>query len=328
MTAPAITVPLQFKRRTGQACLLKRDQRRAKPTRSFATIQAYETHTSVKGKVFRKRKYFVKLSGNGCNHDSGSLKPLVARSPYSKETGKPDRNLVVKVGGKDHDEYGNRLRSNAQYKAIDKAKKYYDNTSILPSVDIARHATKRQKSGSSSKMGKHRSEGREGLCCTMEGLLLNMDIHSLRIGCPDPSNKEIFHYAFNESIAAQIGIHPKRLQRNLEILEAAGIIGMQRQWEKLESGEYVGEASAIWFTRDFMKAFGMLDTFNRTSEQLTAHNKVKAQRGVKTPEQIKAEATDKLCQAAANIAGKKTVKRFVNELFTFIDTDDSPPNSG
>ncbi len=332
MTAPATTAPLQFKRRCGQSCLLKRKQLREfrklqKNTRTFGEKQAYESHTSVKDKAFRKRKYFVKPHGNGCFHEPANLKPLIARSPYRADTGKPDRDIIIKIGKKDHDEYGNRLRTNAQYKAADKAKQYYNNPNVLPFIDVARKAMKRQKQGSNSKIGKHRSEGREGLCCTLEGLFLNMDIHSFRVGSPDIANKKVFHYATNQSIATQIGLHPKRLQRNLELLEAAGIIKMKRQWEELENGEYVGKASAIWFTRKFMKAFGMLFTFNRTSEQLTQREKNNAQRDVKTPEQIKAEATDELCQEAANIAGKKTVKRYVNDLFNFIDTDESPPGT-
>jgi len=332
MTAPAITAPVLFKRRTGQSCLLKRKQLRAlrklqsKSMRSFGVIQAYELHTSVKGKAFRKRKYFIKASGNGCYHEPSNLKPLVTRSPYSKDTGKPDRNLVVRVAGKDHDEYGNRLRSNAQYKAIAKAKEYYLNPNVLPFIEVARTAIKRQKSGS-SKIGKHRSEGREGLCCTLEALFLNMDIHSFRVGRPDASDKKVFHYAVNESIAAQVGLHPKRLQRNLELLEAANIIYMKRQYEELENGEYVGKASAIGFTHDFMKAFGMKFTFHRTSQQLTKREKQNAQRDVKTPEQIKAEATDKLCQAASGIiVSKATVKRDVKKLYSFLDGDDSPPD--
>jgi len=332
MTAPAITVPLQFKRRTGQSCLLKRKQLRAfrklqsKSTRSFGVIQPYESHVSVKGNAFLKRKYFIKATGNGCYHEPSNLQPLVAKSPYSKATGKPDRDLVIRLAGKDHDEYGNRLRTNAQYKAIAKAKEYYHNPNVLPFIEVARKAIKNRSCGS-HKIGRHRSEGREGLCCTLEVLFLNMDIHSFRVGRPDDSDKKVFHYAINESLAAQVGLHPKRLQRNLELLEAANIIYMKRQYEKLDNGDYVGKASAIGFTHDFMKAFGMKFTFNRTSQQLTKRDKQNAQRDEKTPEQIKAEATDKLCQAASGIiVSKATVKKDVQDLYSFLDTDDSPPD--
>ena len=320
MTAQATTSPFAFEFRSGRRCLLKRKQRRLKPSRSFSAKQVFTEHTSVLGKKFIKRKYFVKSTGNGCHHDPDKLKPIAEVSPYDEKTGKPVRHFF---NNKAHDAYGNRLRTNVQYKAAKKAKAYYVNPDIFPFIEVARKAQKRKKGG--GKIGKHRSEGREGLCCTLEGLFFSMDIHSFRIGRPNISDPKKFHYATNESIATQCGISPKRLQRNLELLEAAGMIQMKRQYVKLKDGGHVGKASAIWFTRAFIKAFGMMSSFNRTSQQLTKHSKKNAEQGIKTPEQIKAEATDMLCQAASQIVSKKQIRKSVKSLFDFIDSDESPP---
>lgn len=321
MTARAATEPFAFKYRPGRCCQLKQKQRRLKPTRSFSAKQAYTEHTSIKGKTFYKRKYFVTASGNGCHHETESLKPVVEKSPYSAETGKPQRHFF---NNKPHDENGNRLRSNVQYKAVKKVKAYYANPEVFEFIDIARKALKRKRGGG-SKIGKHRSEGREALCCALEGLFLNVDVHSFRVGRPHATNNKLFHYATNAAIAAQCGLHPKRLQRSLELLEAAGVIKMKRQYEKLKNGEYVGKASAIWFTRAFMKAFGMLNAFNRTSQQLTKRRKQDSHRGIKSEEQVKAEANDQLCQAASQIVSKKKLTRSIKSLVEFIDVDDSPP---
>lgn len=320
MTSPAAIVPIEFKRRLGQRSLLPRKQRRKKPSKDFGGIFLYGDFVSVKGKSYKKKKYPIRPSGNGCHHDPDNLKLLIENTPYSKETGKPER---VFVKGKSYDAYGNRLRSNAQYKAAKKAQGYYSNPNILPSVGVALQAIKRKKGG--GKRGQHRSEGREGVCGVMEILFLNMDVHSLRVGRPDISDKKVFHYHTNATLAAESGLGEKRLQRNLELLEAAGIIGMKRRHEKLPSGAHIGKASAIWFTRDFMKSFDMLNTFNRTSQQLTKRDKQNALRDVKTPEQVKAEATDRLCQAAGALVSKKIMRRDINSLFQLMDEDDGPP---
>lgn len=327
MTGPAVTTPFEFQYCTGRRSMLPRKhlrERAKKPARSFdAAIQPYQTCISVKGKRFPKRKYFVKASGNSCHHNPDELKSVVEKSPYDAESGKIDPLLSQKVQGKKFDQYGNRIRTNAQYKAINKAKQYQTNPDILPSVDIARRAKKRRRCGI-SKIGKHRSEGREGLCSTLELLFLNMDVHSFRVGRPDLTDKKLFHYVLNENLASGAGLGKKRFDRNIELLVDAKIIGTSRKYEKLKSGKYVGKASAIWFTDDFMKSFGMFNTFDRTSKQLTKRDKDHALRDIKTPEQLKAEATDKLCQAAGAIVSSKRVKRDVKSLYDFIDSDDPP----
>ena len=328
MTAPALTAQQSFEYRTGCRSMLKRKHLREReklPVRAFAGIQVFENFISVKGKPFVKRKRFIKADGNGCHHNPEKLKALVERSPYDDESGHLDSERVQSVQGKRFDSYGNKIRTNAQYKAANKAKLYYKNPKILPFIDVARKSLNRLKGRST--IGMHRSEGREATSCTLEVLFLNMDVHSLRVGRPDVANKKLFHYPKNSTLAAQSGLHPRRFQRQLELLEASGVIGMSRRYEKLETGEYVGKASAIWFERDFMKAFGMLNTFNRTSAQLTAREKRNDKHGVKTEEQIKAEAIDKLCRAAGQIVSKKRVNRDINKLRAFLDADESPPDT-
>lgn len=324
MTSPAITTPFRFNYQTGQRSLLPRKQRRMKPSKGkfSSVIQAYETLVSSKGKAFQRRKYFVKPSGNGCFHDKKAFAPLVAENPYEIAKGKP-KPYVIK--GKRFDEWGNRLRSNAQYKAVKVTDKYYKNPLSMPFIESARRAMKRKQGG--GKLRQHRSEGRSGICKVLATLLLNIDIHSLRVGRPDTSDKKIFHYHLNESLSAQSGLGAKSFQRHLELLQLAGVICMRRQFEKLANGEHVGKSSAIWFTRKFMKAMGLLSAFNRTSEQLTKREKNNLVRDIKTPEQVKAEATDSLCQEAGQIVSKDTVRKSIKELASFLDLDDSPPET-
>ena len=324
MTSPALTSPFEFKYRTGSYSLLKRKHLRERdklPARSFdAAIQVFQRFVSTKGKPFKKQIKFIKTPGNGCYHDSNNLKPVVGAGPYSADSGKLDPMLMHKVRGKKFDNYGNAVRTNAQYKAAAKAKRYYSDPDLLPSIKAARQAKNRMKGGS-GKVGKHRSEGREAACSILEVLFMNTDILSLRVGRPDVSNKKLFHYATNSALASQGGLGFKRFQRGIELLRDAKILGTSRRYEQLKSGKYVGKASAIWFTREFMKSFDMLNTFNRTAKQLTVRAKKLIEHGVKSAEQVKAEATDALCRAASQVVSVKTVRRDVKELFDLIDTD-------
>lgn len=330
MSGPANTTPFTFKYQTGQRCLLNAKQLKAgqeayaiyrdrNPNAFGGFTQPVERIKTAEGKVVIRRKHFVKLSGNGCAHDKRALKTLVDANPYDKMKGKPEKHVIQ---GKPFDLYGNRLRSNAQYKAIKRIDRYTADTSAMPSIEAARKAIKRKNGG--GKVRKHRSEGREAICRTLSTLLMNMDVHSFRVGKPDVSNRKLFYYHRNEKLAAESGLGAKRFQRHLELLAAAGIIKMKRQWEELKDG-YKGKASAIWFTRGFMKSMNLLNLFNRTSEQLTSRLKKNEQRDAKTPEQVQAEATDKLCQEASKgVVPTNLLKRSVKELYSFIDTEDPP----
>ena len=320
MTDSAIT----FHYQSGQRSLLPRRFRSVvvseeNQQRFSKAIQPVFEMISTKGTQFVRRKFFIKPDGNGCSHDKRAVKRLISKNPYENK-GKPEHYVVQ---GKRFDEWGNKLRSNAQYKATQKTDQYYSNTDVMPSIEAARKALKRKAGG--GKTRHHRSEGREGVCRVISTLLMSMDVHSLRVGRPDAANKKVFHYHSNESLAALSGLGMKRFQRHLELLQAAGVICMKRQYEKLENGEYVGKSSAIWFTRKFMKSMGLLTTFNRTSEQLTSREKKHQVRAVKTPDQLRAEATDELCRDASRIVSKKTVRSTVRDLFSFINEED-PPN--
>lgn len=348
MTTQAVTSPFLFSYQVGQRSLLKRKLRNGhvERTRTFKEIvylrETVKTNMVIKKEIkevdITKRKYLVKPSGNGCFHDKNKLRTIVQKNPYDTKLGEDPVTHEVELhkfdahGNKVHtkklrfDTWGNKLRMKAQYKAIQKTSQYFHKPSTLPSIAVQRNAAKRREGKKAART--HRSESREAVCRVLEVLMLNVDVHSLRIGSPDKTDTQSFHYTTNESLAAQSGVSSKQMQRTLDILHKSGCIGIKLQSEKCKDGKYKGKASRIWFTRNFMKSMGLLSSFDRASEQIRNKARKSEERGVKTPEQVQAEATDQLCQAASGVIlkGSKARKEF-KRLNDFLDTGDEPPTS-
>lgn len=350
-TTQAVTTPISFTYRSGQRSMLPRELRmgQVEKTRTFKPLQYVydyvDTTVTIKDgdkkvkkqTVAKKRKFLVKSSGNGFFHRPDSFVSLVPKSPYDTKVGESPRVHTVEMHKKDgagntvftkkqkFDDWGNKLRSKAQYKGIVKTDQYYKKPSTLPSIAACRNAEKRRQGRKKARL--HRSEGRANVCKLMAALFLNVDIHSFRVGVPDKTDNKLFHYTTNESLAAQSGLSTKAVQRTLATLKSAGIIEMKRQYEKNDDGSYSGRASAIWLTRTFMKASGLLFAFNHASERITAKGKKLESRGVKSAEQIQSEATDQLCQQASGLIGGSELKSQMRELNSFLDggSDDAPP---
>lgn len=262
-------------------------------------IQPYGVRRNPRtGEVTQKvKKFYVSPPGNGCWHDPDAMQPLIPENPYNTPMGEKVNALTI--DGKKYDAFGHRLRSKAQYRGVDKANEYYTNVDVLPSMAVARR-TKKAKEGKRARL--HSSTGREATSRVLSALFMNVDVTTLRIGKPDYANPKSFFYLTLDSIAAQAGVSYSRVKRVLQALVDAKAIKRSKQYTEEEDGTYTGRASAMWFTRTFIRSLGLESLYSRTAKKLHKRNKERKERGYKIPAQIEAEAREALC-SSAGVAG-------------------------
>lgn len=258
-------------------------------------IQPYSVRRDPrKDKVTQRvKKYFVSPPGNGCWHNPNEPRHLIPDNPYDTPLGDDVRALTV--DGKKYDEFGNRLRSKAQYRGADKAREYYHNVDVIPSIAVARRTAK-AKVGQRARL--HQSNGRESASRVLSALFMNVDVTTLRIGKPDYTDAKSFFYLTLESIAAQAGVSYSQAKRALKALVDAKVIKRSKQYTEEEDGTYTGRASAMWFSRTFIRSLGLDGLYSRTAKKLHKRNKERKERGYKIPAQVEAEAREALCSSA------------------------------
>lgn len=132
---------------------------------------------------------------------------------------------------------------------------YYDSPKVLPGLNSANESTRQQ-----------RSERREA-CCAMLGALLHYtDLVTLRVGIPQPDgsmagipmeSKDFEDGGRVVGLAEMAGLCPRRAERAMRDLKAAGIITVHPLCDKIEEGVYKGYAAIRTVSKNLFEAMGL-----------------------------------------------------------------------
>jgi len=123
-------------------------------------------------------------------------------------------------------------------------KSYYDNPrQIIPSLDLANGSERQQ-----------RSERREACLLLLMALLKYTDLASLRVGVP---TQDGFLSLTVDYIGKQTGMAPKRVERALADLKAAGLVIIAQPRKRLPDGSWKGLAAVKAVSRHLFALFGL-----------------------------------------------------------------------
>ena len=123
-------------------------------------------------------------------------------------------------------------------------KSYYDNPrQIIPSLNLANGSERQQ-----------RSERREACLLLLMALLKYTDLASLRVGIP---TQDGFLSLTVDYIGKQTGMAPKRVERALADLKAAGLVTIVQPRKRLPDGSWKGLAAVKAVSRHLFALFGL-----------------------------------------------------------------------
>ena len=162
------------------------------------------------------------LGGNSCGHDPQCPRLTLTKPPKTGKGGIPFvlSHLVALL------------------------QSYYDNPrQIIPTLDLANGSTRQQ-----------RSERREACILLLSALLKYTDLASLRVGIPTPDG---FLSITEDYLTKQTGMAPRRAERALADLKAAGIVTIAQPRKRLPDGSWKGLAAIKAVSRHLFSLFGL-----------------------------------------------------------------------
>jgi len=144
-------------------------------------------------------------------------------------------------------------------------KSYYDNPrQIIPSLDLANGSERQQ-----------RSERREACLLLLMALLKYTDLASLRVGVP---TQDGFLSLTVDYIGKQTGMAPKRVERALADLKAAGLVTHCPTRKRLPDGSWKGLAAVKAISRHLFALFGLGGTLKRERDKASKRLAKKARK--------------------------------------------------
>jgi len=162
------------------------------------------------------------LGGNFCGHDPQNPR-LTLEKPAKTGKGGIPRVLTL---------------------CLERIKDYYYNPrKLIPSLDLANGSNRQQ-----------RSERREACLLLLMALLKYTDLASLRVGIP---TQDGFLSLTVDYIGKQTGMAPKRVERALADLKAAGLMTVAQPRKRLPDGSWKGLAAVKAVSRHLFSLFGL-----------------------------------------------------------------------
>jgi len=123
-------------------------------------------------------------------------------------------------------------------------KGYYDNPrQIIPTLDLANGSNRQQ-----------RSERREACILMLSALLKYTDLASLRVGIPTADG---FLSITEDYLTKQTGMAPRRAERALADLKAAGLVTIAQPRKRLPDGSWKGLTAIKAISRHLFSLFGL-----------------------------------------------------------------------
>ena len=182
------------------------------------------------------------------------------------------------------------------YKVGDAFRKYYDDPTLFPTLNFAASSKRQQ-----------RSERREAVIQTMLAILEFLDIASLRIGIPTPKGFQPLKLAV---LQRRTALHPRRFERAIESLRAAGIIDVSKQYKmQTVSGAFVYFPAIRRINPEFFAVLGLSDELKRERLEATKRLQKKAAKERATVTQMMQYS---LSQAAASYAAWRKNRRLAS----------------
>mgnify|MGYP000136659613 FL=1 len=183
------------------------------------------------------------LGGNFCGHDPQNPRLTLEKPP---KTGKGGIPFVL-----------------TRLMAL--LKSYYDNPrQIIPSLDLANGSERQQ-----------RSERREACLLLLMALLKYTDLASLRVGIP---TQDGFLSLTVDYIGKQTGMAPKRVERALGDLKAAGLVTIAQPRKRLPDGSWKGLAAVKAISRHLFSLFGLGGMLKRERDKASKRLAKKAKK--------------------------------------------------
>ena len=143
-------------------------------------------------------------------------------------------------------------------------KSYYDNPRrIIPTLDLANGRNRQQ-----------RSERREACILMLTALLKYTDLASLRVGIPTPDG---FLNLTIDFLAKQTGMAPRRAERALADLKAAGLVTISQPRKRLPGGSWRGLAAVKAISRHLFSLFGLGGMLKRERNKASKRQAKKSQ---------------------------------------------------